>query len=311
MRTLILLPLLILPLSGCHFFKAKTSGDLGELPKPGEKRSIATSEEGRQLYSQNDQNIASGKCGNEVQHRINLYRADRSWSKAPPNTDGSSTFVTPSSQLGRWIGVRKFLSGEMQFLVLTKGRTEIYSFSESCAMTKDVRQRNFTRPQVQDTGPQFTDDDLERLIERTSSYGVIYVWSPGMGYSYTTNTNPDGSFTHVDRERRQVSGIKNAQDAAAEVGRELNVTMSFTAVVDPFTLRPLVQRAYDAGNHDLKPEMLKRMAAFELQMRSMGQHYPSLLVYGNGKIYRQMRPGLTTAASYRKFIEDAVKALQQ
>lgn len=311
MKKILVCWLMISVLGGCDFFKRKSAGDLSETSGK-ERRSIATSDEAREMFNRYDQEIQRGRCSAEVQHRINLYRAERSWTRGPAELDGSTMYLSPTGKYGRWVGVRKYQNEDLEFSVLTPGRIEIYKFSPTCSFTKDVRERNFTRAALNDGLPLFTDDDLEELIPRHMiGFGVIYVWSPGMAYSYTNATNPDGAYNHVDDANKPVSGIKNAHEAALEVGKQLGMSMGFIVLVDPFSRRESIQRAFDAGNHDLKPEMLRRMAAFDLQMRSMGQHFPSVLVYGNGKIFRQMKPGLSTAATYRKFIEGAVKALQQ
>lgn len=299
------LPLLMLALSGCHFFQNKPAGEEFVDLSSTDGRKIASSEAGRALYAKYDKEISVGKCSAEVQQKLRVFGAERSWTKAPSQLDGSSTYVSPTRRFGHWVGVRKYQSGELQFLEISKGQFKIHSYSDTCSSTDDVRNRDFTRSSKPETGPEFTDKDLEKLMERTESYGVIYVWSPGMGYSYSKSIDPGGGYGHTR------SGVINAKEAMEEVQKVTGKTMTFTALVDPFSPRALVDKIYAAGNHDLTPEMLKRMASFDLQMRSMGQHYPSLLVYGNGRIFRQMRPGLTTAESYRKYIEDAVKALQQ
>jgi hypothetical protein len=303
-------------LSACDFWRSKGGHDVKAtafeepLEVSNTKRTIASSAEGARLYKEYDADIASGRCNEEIQRRINLYRAERSWVKGPTEMDGSSTYLSPTSILGRWVSVRKFKSGELKFSVLTKHKIEHYNYSATCSFTKDVRPRSYARLENSDGGPMFTDEDLVKLIEHTTNYGVIYVWSPGMGYSYGRNIDPRGAYEQLDDSNNATSGVKNAKTAAMDVAKKMNLTMSVTVLVDPFVHRSRVEEAFRAGNHDLEDSMLRRMASFELLMRSMGQHYPSLLVYGNGKIFRQMQPGLSTTNSYREFIEEAVKALK-
>lgn len=307
MKSVLLLLLASVLSSGCHWFKppARDTASMGE-----GARKVASDPAAEELFAKYDREIATGKCNAEIQHWINGYGAERSWITGPADMDGSRMYLSPTRQVGRWIGVKKYTSGEMQFFVLTKDAQEIFSFSATCARTKDRRTKPYL-PYADEPGPEFTDKDLAGLIEHTRSYGIIYVWSPHMGYSYSANVTRQGALHGVEPGQAPASGIENARHAMEKVRDKLGVSMSMTVIADSRASRRNVQSAFDRGNHDLKADHLKKMGSFELMMRSMGQHYPSLLVYGNGKIFRQIKPGVAGFSVYEKFIEDAVTELRK
>ncbi len=320
-----------LSVGGCNFFsvsKVAPQKQAVELSSESSEnlipRGIASSPGSLQRYKDYDdeikctkEHITAGRCrvesqcSNEIQRKISNYGAERSWTKMPGGTDGSASYFSPTREVGRWVRVRKYQSGQMQFAVLKKDATETWNYSSTCSATTSERSRAFFHLKDRPGLELFTDADLEALIVRTSDFGVIYVWSPGMGYSYQRNSDPYGAYRQTDDSGQLTSGIKNTQDAMAAVRDKLAITMRFTVLVDPSVHRSDIDRVLRGGNHDLTDQMLKRMTAFDLLMRQMGQHYPSLVVYGNGKIYRLMQPGLSTTESYRQFIEGAVLALQK
>jgi len=296
-----------LALTGCHLFKSEPKQSAASKDGP---RKIASNPEAEALFSQYDRDITTGKCNDQIQHYIKGYGAERSWITGPADLDGSRMYLSPTRIIGRWIGVRKYMSGEMQFYVLTRDKQEVFSFSETCARTKDVRNKSYVS-YVAEGGQEFTDKELEALVERTASFGVIYVWSPHMGYSYTQAITPEGAVAPRGQQQGRVSGIDNARAGMEKARERMGVAMSMTVIADSRAGRGNIRQAFDRGNHDLKAEHLKKMASFELMMRSMGQHYPSLLVYGNGKIFRQIKPGVAGVEAYQKFIEDAVTELKK
>ena len=274
-------------------------------------RGPASSPQAQELYKQNEADIQSGRCFDEVDRKIKLFRAERTWTKGPGDLDGSSVYISPTSLPGRWVRVRKFMNGELQFSVLTKNQIEIYNYSQSCSYTRDIQARAYGKPLRNDGLQLFDDDDMIEKLERTENYGVIYLWSPGMGYSYQRAVDQRNAIMQSDDLGRAISGIANVTEAANNVGHKLGMKITVTVLADPFSRKDKIQRAYRSNQHDLTAPMLRRAAAFDILMRSMGQHFPSLMVYGNGKIYRNIQPGLGTAEQYRQFIESAVAVLKK
>lgn len=307
---LVLSILVVGSLSGCHWFGggAAKSSSQGAI---GEARKVASSPEGQQLFTEYDKEILTGKCSDQVQEKIKLYGAERSWVKGPPGLDGSVTYVSPTRVIGQWAGVKKYQSGELQFLLITRNRMRAFDYGPQCGATIDPREAPFAGTQLaEDGGPVFTDDDLLHTIERESVYGIIYVWSPGMVYSYSASLNQQGAVNSGAEPRS--SGIKNAREAALKAAQKVGVGGGGTlAIVDPAAPRSLIKRVYDAGNHDLSSSDLRKMDSLEMMMRSMGQHFPAILVYGNGKIYRQIRFGVASEEKYQQFIEEAYEALRK
>lgn len=118
----------------------------------------------------------------------------------------------------------------------------------------------------------FTDADLGQLVAGKKA-GLIYAWSPKMPLSEDS--------------------IRDIAEAAKSMGLEL------TYVVDPNVDIALVERVAEP----------KQMHSLELAMLGMHLHYPSTLVYADGRIINAF-PGAKSSGAYMELIKEALEHAQ-
>jgi hypothetical protein len=119
----------------------------------------------------------------------------------------------------------------------------------------------------------FDDAALDDLI-KTKKNGIIFIWSPHMALS--------------------LKAVPELNAAAAELGQPV------TYVMDPMA----DQEAAKAGAkaQKLDDSSMRRVDSMELAMRNALVHFPTLIVYRDGKICDTFQRGYRTAEKYRAII---------
>lgn len=136
----------------------------------------------------------------------------------------------------------------------------------------------------------FSDQDMMKLL-KSKKQGFIYVWSPRMVYS--------------------VQEMKRYQKVAADLHIE------FVPVLDPQvpssealaalkTLSPELPKERRLASQDIS---IKRMDSVELYMRDTTLHFPSLIVFKNGKIHDQRIIGILTRTGIKNSVETLLKEM--
>jgi len=125
----------------------------------------------------------------------------------------------------------------------------------------------------------FTDQDLANLLA-SASRGVIYVWSPHMPYS-----------------------VRGAVEA-----RRLIDQLELTPILllDPNADAALASR--EREGHVLPVSAMRRMQATSLWRMGVTQHFPTVVVFADGRLDAQMLPGYTPPADLLAFIRQRLQS---
>lgn len=219
-------------------------------------------------------------------------RATREWSL--PNAremDGSRRFHTPTEIVGVWVEARVFMNGEALLRRITANFVETRTFDlETCNLKKTARKSRELFDSPVATANRFTDRELRQLLEENPK-GLIYIWSPNMPYSY----------------QQRLKG-KSGVEIVRELGRKMGLHV--TIVLDPAASAGYARQLI--GQHSyMRPESLRSVQSIELALRSMGTHFPALIVYAGGRLSRFGYPGLGTELEYAKYIRGELNELQK
>jgi hypothetical protein len=215
--------------------------------------------------------------------------------------DGAVTFVSPTTLPGMWVRVTFYLNREAKIEMITQRFSTTYEFDSvpqdprrlDCSKMRKTSKRS--PMQRLDDKKNFTDHTLVEQMKKNKS-GVLYLWSPNMSFSYSTGYG-------VDR-----NGIGLIKKAVQQLGGEVALDIA----MDPAAKQSQLDRilANPKVNQQLNASMLRPAHSLEVMMRGMDHHYPSIIVYSNGRIGKGMLPGVATADGYAKFIKKQIAEIQ-
>ncbi len=255
--------------------------------------------------------LAETLCKDTVKNRLTgtvggfKWKSLNQWRKRlAPSQDGSDIFVSPTNIVGIWLKVQFFANKEAAIEVQTPSMSALYEFTtlpndrkqlDCSRLTKKLKPFKISS---EEKAKRFTDRDLRQLI-KTNKIGIVYLWSPKMGYSFS-------------REKGvRFNGIDNIQEAASRLSDLGSVKVSYA--VEPTSNDAKALRRWLAQKRPGKPvseDMLKPVHSIEVFNRSMNHHYPSILVYANGRIAEAMLPGVETVEGYEKFIREQIAKIK-
>ena len=253
--------------------------------------------------------LDDARCHDEVLATLNgkgAYRRNFTttleWTKTlARRTDGSVTLMSPTTVAGLWTQVRRFGNGEVEVSFVTTHFTKTVRFDVNPTDRSRDNCKNATLSAVErklDSKRQkrgFTDRDLDKLVKDNPA-GVIYTWSPGMPFSYSS--------------KAKRNGVALIKAAVAELTAELQAPVKLDFVVDPTVKDALVQGVLAKESVEMDASMGRSIQALDLLFRNMNQHYPAILVYANGKLARQIYPGVETLGKYKDVIRATIHELQ-
>lgn len=131
---------------------------------------------------------------------------------------------------------------------------------------------------------QFTDAALARLLDAETLPGVsgiLYIWSPHMPYS--------------------VQGLAEV----LALGKRLELTV--VPLLDPDADAGLAARVVQARH--LPREVLRPMRSNRLLERGVTLHYPTLVLFREGRLLESMLPGYVSPAVCEAFVRGRLGAL--
>lgn len=124
----------------------------------------------------------------------------------------------------------------------------------------------------------FTDADLKKLLAQSArhhSSGIIYFWSPHMNYS--------------------VTGVKEMKKIAHDMHLEVTFLLDPKAALN---LNKQVQREQNFPN-----AYMRTVESRELLDRHIMLHFPSMVLYSNGKLMSHWLPGYKQPAQARNILK--------
>lgn len=215
------------------------------------------------------------------------------WSESGSSGHNSRVFRAPLGEVGSWlqIEVKNANHPDKQILIgiLKNGRVEkTAQWSDSKCSKSDTQsgtqslEKLYAIPnfQVEKTEIAFDDQAFSDLV-RSGKSGMIYVWSPRMGYS--------------------VTDFGRFQKAAKRAGIE------FVSVVSDQVPQDEAIKAL----HTRKLEYSRRkLASVDLYMRGATLHFPSVFIYANKKIHPNRIIGIFKKDDLNLLLSSALKDLK-
>jgi hypothetical protein len=212
--------------------------------------------------------LKNAHCGEQILASLGEWESRREWVQAAPTMDGARVFRTPTQKVGTWLEVTVFPDGRIN---TAKMSAEMYArvdwFADDCAPKIAVSTNKYDKKRM---AKAFTDAELAKEIQENKS-GLIYAWSPHMPLS--------------------IQGYELARKAAEKA------KVRFIPVLDPYAEGRKV--ASDGGG-----KKGKAIESLDLLLRGMTIHFPSALVFHNGRITSRLLPGLAAGEGYDQFIKE-------
>lgn len=210
-------------------------------------------------------------CRIAVQHQLDRWDKTRSW-RAAAAEPGSSLYLSPTARLGEWLELRTGRSlVELRRVSIERRETVRYQDAR-CQAQVAIERPHYSAARLKGA---FTDERFRTLV-RQHGAGIVYSWSPHMPLS-----------------------IERVQ-AIREAGKQLGLPVFY--VLDPHADRELAQST--AREYGLDAEALRPMESIELFNRGMLQHYPSVLVFAEGKVRGNLIPGWKHEATYVSWVQE-------
>jgi len=192
-------------------------------------------------------------------------------------------FITGSGELGikknttkfaHWINIEKKGAHEVASLINPlQVQQAIFDPKKDC----ESKLRSYAHKQY--SNPRGMSD--ARLLSTMASNrnGIILIWSPGMGHSFTA--------------------IKRMRELAKEKGLPISLVM------DPFASVKHARKRLKEENIIVKD--IYPLSSLELTQREAMMHYPAFFVYKNARIVGNIVPGLMTKHSYKRKVNELLK----
>lgn len=211
-------------------------------------------------------NVERVKCRMELQNEIGNRQGSGEWSEQAPAATGLKTYRLPTKTFGHWLELTIAQNGSPTLYEVTVESTRELVFGDRCTVTaKLAAGLDFGRTNPDTTADWFDDKKLKLLLGSSRS-GIIYIWSPGMVYS--------SKFLKSFRE----------------VARTMKV--DFTPIVDPRSRS--IEMLAASKEYGFAPVRMK-LNSVELYMRNSTTHYPSTVVYKDGRVHSMPIVGVMPA----------------
>lgn len=202
--------------------------------------------------------------------------------------DSQTQVYRASRELGHWYELQISEQKAPRLFYLSAKHNKDYEWNKkTCALTEregrgllfKEQAEGYSFPSLESPENFFTDADLKKVVASGKS-GIIYVWSPRMVYSVTE--------FRVFRD----------------VAKKLKI--DFIPVLDPFVSDVEARGAAKSVQAEFKG---RRLASVDLYMRSSTLHFPTVFVYGSGKINSKRVIGVLPPEGLKMTIREWLKEL--
>ena len=215
--------------------------------------------------------MGQGACHEEVQATLERWGVTGPWFPELDLADGTKVRRSPTRVLGTWVELRLLPDGRSEALRITASMTARVGWSTDCTASLSLKNYEYDEKIL---SKNYSDRSLGETLKK-SKQGLLYAWSPQMPLS-----------------ERSYASLK-------KVASELKLPL--TLILDPNA--SLKQAEVFARKNKIPKEGLKTDQSLELLYRGMGEHYPALAVYADGKLIGPVFPGYKNPERYKSFIQ--------
>jgi hypothetical protein len=199
------------------------------------------------------------------------------WKKEAANSP-IQIYRTHGQALGEWVDLEILSNHETKLEHLfPDGKKEVVFYQkQNCDRAQWTVQTPPTKSSIENKSglAKFTDQDLAKLLADQKN-GILYIWSPNMSLSQ--------------------KGVHDIAASAKDLG--LNLTYLMDPVADEGYAREFIKK------QNLPKEATRRVASLEIGGRGATLHYPSLMLYRDGKVCGTVQRGYRDEVQYRIIIE--------
>lgn len=206
-------------------------------------------------------------------------KSRNTWVRQVDTEVGTFVYRSPTVKLGEWVELRIPKSDAPTLFSIKESGIQATEFKgETCEpVSRAVSKRSDPNRDLE----LFSDSTLKGLLGSKKS-GIIYVWSPSMVYS----TKFFGKLQKAAREAH----------------------LDFIPVVDKRTPRKVLAELQARHGHSFLKS--KRLTSVELEMRNVEMHFPSSVVYSNGKLAPFNIIGVMQVPDFKREIDRDLKFLK-
>lgn len=222
--------------------------------------------------AQTDAPLEGRRCRAEARRVLDTWEMERVWSRfLSPGAE--IVHRTPTRKIGTWIELRLLADKGLELVRMSPtSHTRIRWEPKRCAPKLASAAIARDEARLKDT----FDDPYFESIAAANPSGVIYLWSPHMPYS--------------------LKGWEPVREAARKAG------LPVFAVLDPHA-SPLLLSEMPAEFNALKASS-RRLEAWELIQRGVGQHYPTTVLFSRGRVVGPVFPGVKSEGQYAEFFKE-------
>jgi len=236
------------------------------------------------------------KCQKEVLTQLkNFFPTTPQWDRVADVSFDTQAFRA-SNEVGEWYELHVAEKDMPSVTFFSTAKMAEYKWDDKCHMTKAPGPGfEFFKQNKKHPIENFSDADLKRVL-KTNKKGVIYIWSPRMVYSVTEFTRFK---TQIEKKGFEFIPVLDHAVAADEAMAALK-----KAGVE-FKVRTAANVREPSS-----VDYYKRLNSVELYMRNANLHFPTLFVYGNGKLQSRRIVGVMTNEGIGKSIDEIMEEKQ-
>jgi hypothetical protein len=220
-------------------------------------------------------------CHEQVFDTMMKWETPTNWKDViTDSSEGAHAMQSPTDSVGVWIHM---VNGKDNTTIARSTQdtsVEVRFREPSCVPELRTTQTDPTT--ANDKGAAYTDKDLIKTLDASKakkSQGILYAWSPRMNLSVT-----------------------GAKEAVAYAKKE---NLELTLLADPEV--PAKELEKVLKEHGLPESASIRMRSSDLANRGILIHYPAMIIYSNGQLKNQLRPGYNVPKRFDKFVKESLK----
>lgn len=205
--------------------------------------------------------VDSFPCAGEIDKLANEWKATKEWSKELQSGLESHFYQTPTDKVGEWVLAKKIHQGAVVSKIGQGGRIEVV-FDDKCNKTVN------SYPHSAPVPGHKADKDINEFVTKNKE-GVIYVWSPRMGFSQ--------------------KGIAEMKKASSKLKLPLLVLLD----------KDISEVEHKKLKISLGNIVTERVDSLDFRMRKVGQHFPAIMVFKDSKILPEVKYGFEKSDGYK------------
>ena len=232
------------------------------------------------------------KCSPQIEKLLVRFdfAPDAKWKKTDSTSYANKAYKIQSKKIGYWIVFETHKDG-VNLVTYESSTKHFYKFkNKNCKPSQETTAQFKLYDEKKDSKSKpFTDQDLAEIVGKNKK-GLIYMWSPKMVYSV------------VLFEQYAELAKKNKFEFIPVLANDVSFDEAEAAlktIKEKFTDRKLASI-----------ESLLKLASVDLYMRDATLHYPTVIVYNNGKIQSKRIVGVNTPVDFENMINQFATELK-